>query len=963
MECWRVGIMRNKRETFVCICLILVLHVICIDLQASSIVVGKQRYIVTVWSIEDGLPQNSVLSMIRTRDGYIWFGTQSGLVRFDGVRFQVYNRWNTPGLKNDSILCLYEDKNGALWVGTDGGGISRLKEGKWSVYYTAGQGLSNNTVRAIIGDKNNTLWIGTNNGLNRLKGEEIKAYTVEDGLSAYSVSSLKLDSSGTLWIGTVGGGINLMKNGKFLPAPTPLEDILAGAEVTTLHQDGSGSLWIGTEKGLYSQKTKKRLLSGNSIQAIREHSSGTLWVGTDGEGIYRLTKDGHIIDSITIRQGFPDDFIHSLMEDREGNVWIGTYTAGLVRLKKSRVRSITTGNGLPENRVHTMLRDHEGSLWVGTDRKGLSKIKGNQVISTFTMADGLSGNKVRTLFLDNEKNLWIGTTSGLNRVKITGGQFQVNAYTTDNGLSSNNVTAIFQDRTGSLWIGTANGLNRLKHEQFTTYHQEAGLSDITIRTIGENREGKLQVGTRAGLFLLKNGKFRNFAADAPASDKPFHFDYDVLAFYEDSRGHLWVGTNGSGLIRFPQAKPGPYTIFTKKSGLPNNYIFSISEDSRGHLWMSSYKGVFVLRGINTSQEGPRLGDPDILTVVSFDEKEGMNSSECVMTGHPSAWKTKKGILYIPTVKGIAVFDLDRFWENIIAAAQTPPVVIENVIADNQSISLNGMLPAPTRMVEIYFTALSFTAPDKLRILYKLEGYDPQWQEATPEATPQQKRMVLYVNLAPGDYCFNVIACNNDGVWNHEGARFKFRVKAPFYKGPVFYGLLLLLVCLIAGGTGWYLYSRAKKKRAEIAEKEKSELKEKYKTSALLPETVEQVLPRLTRLMEEEKLYLDPDLTLKKLSERLHVHYNHLSQIINEHLGKSFNDYINAFRIEEAKQRLADPGEARKTVLEIAYDTGFYSKSVFNTAFKKFTGKTPSQFRKEQSAGSVGHERWPRRGLT
>jgi ligand-binding sensor domain-containing protein/AraC-like DNA-binding protein len=946
--------MRNKRETFICICLILILQVIGVDARASSIVVGKQRYIVTVWGIEDGLPQNSVSAMIRTREGYTWFGTQSGLVRFDGVRFRVYNRWNTLGLKNDRILCLYEDKSGALWVGTDGGGISRLKEGKWSVYYTPAQGLSNNTVRAITGDKNNTLWIGTDNGLHRLKGKEIKVFTVEDGLSAYSVSSLKLDSGGTLWIGTIGGGINLMKNGKFLPAPPPLEHILSRAEVTTLHLDGSGPPWIGTEDGLYSQKIKKSLLPGNSIQAIYEDSSGTLWVGTDGEGIYRLTKDGRIIDSITIRQGFPDDFIHSLMEDREGNVWIGTYTAGLVRLKKSRVRTVTTGNGLPENRVQTMLRDHEGFLWIGTDRKGLSKIKGNKVIRTFTAADGLSGSKVRALFLDNGKNLWVGTTSGLNRVQITGGKFQVNAYTIDNGLSSNHITAIFQDRTGSLWIGTDNGLNRLKNGKFTSYRQEAGLSGITIRTIGENREGNLQVGTRAGLFLLKNGKFRNFAADAPVTGKPFHFDYDVLAFHEDSRGHLWVGTNGSGLIRFPQAKPGPYSVFTEKNGLPNNYIFSIGEDSRGRLWMSSYKGVFVLPAKNTFPGGPAPGPPDILTVISFDEKEGMNSSECVMTGHPSAWKTKNGTLYIPTVKGAAVFDLDRYPGNIAPAAQAPPVIIENVIADNQSISLNGRLPEHTRVVEFYFTALSFTAPDKLRIFYKLEGFNLQWQEALP----QQKRMVFYVNLAPGDYCFNVIARNNEGTWNHEGARFNFRVEAPFYKRPVFYGLLLLVVGLIAGGFGRYLYSRAKKKRLEIAEKEKPEPKEKYKTSALLPETVEQVLPRLTRLMEEEKLYLDPDLTLKKLSERLQVHYNHLSRIINEHLGKSFNDYINTYRIEEAKKRLADPGEARKTVLEIAYDTGFYSKSVFNTAFKKFTGITPSQFRKEQSGGGSFLEKSP-----
>jgi ligand-binding sensor domain-containing protein/AraC-like DNA-binding protein len=935
--------MRNKRETFIGICLILILHVIGVDVRASSIVVGKQRYIVTVWGIEDGLPQNSVSAMIRTRQGYTWFGTRSGLVRFDGIRFRVYNRWNTPGLKNDRILCLYEDKSGALWVGTDGGGISRLQEGKWSVYYTPRQGLANNTIRAITGDKTNTLWFGTDNGLHRLKGKEIKVFTLEDGLPAYSVSALKLDGSGTLWIGTVGGGISLMKNGKFLPVPPPLQDILAGTEITTLHLDGSGSLCIGTEDGLYCQKMNRRLLPGNSIQAIYEDGSGTLWAGTDGEGIYRLTKDGRIIDNITLRRGFPDDFIHSLMADREGNIWIGTYTAGLVRLKKPRVRSLTTRDGLPENRVQTMLMDHEGFLWVGTDRKGLSRIKDNKVIRTFTAADGLTGGKVRALFLDNGKNLWVGATSGLNRLQITGNKFQVSTYTMDNGLSSNHITAIFQDRGGSLWVGTINGLNRLKDGQFTIYRQEAGLSGITVRTIGENRGGNLQVGTEAGLFLLKNGKFRNFAADAPVSGKPFPFDYDVLAFHEDSRGNLWVGTNGSGLIRFPQAKPGPYSVFTEKNGLPNNYIFSIGEDSRGNLWMSSYKGVFVLRGINTFPGGPVPGAPGILTVVSFDEKEGMNSSECVMTGHPSAWKTKNGTLYIPTVKGAAVFDLDRYPENTAAAPQAPPVIIENVIADNQPVLLNGRLPAHTRVVEFYFTALSFTAPDKLRILYKLEGFNRQWQEALP----RQNRMAVYVNLAPGNYCFNVIACNNDGTWNHEGARFKFRVEVPFHKRPLFYGLFLLVVGLIAGGTGWYLKSRAKKKRAQIAEQEKPEPKEKYKTSALLPETVEQVLPRLTRLMEDEKLYLDPDLTLKKLSERLQVHYNHLSRIINEHLGKSFNDYINTYRIEEAKKRLADPREARKTVLEIAYDTGFYSKSVFNTAFKKFTGMTPSQFRNEQ----------------
>jgi ligand-binding sensor domain-containing protein/AraC-like DNA-binding protein len=945
---------------FLC-CFFFIFFILSTAIWGSFLETGGRRYTVTAWGIEDGLPRNSVLGLVQTREGFIWIGTQSGLVRFDGVGFRVYNRWNTPGLKNDYILCLYEDKNGALWVGTGGGGISRLKKGNWTAY-TMGQGLPGNTVRAIAEDPDHALWIGTDNGLKRLEGEKIKTYSVEHGLSAFSVSALMADPDGTLWIGTRGGGLNRMKGGKLFAAPNFPGDAFAGREITVLHRDRSGSCWVGTDDGLYYIKNgiKKVFLAGNSIRALLEDHGGTLWVGTDGEGIYRLTTGANPIDipaPVTTRQGFPDDFIQSLAQDGEGNLWVGTFTTGLVRLKESRVGVITTENGLPENRVHTLLQDHDGFLWAGSDRSGLARIdvKTNRVIRTYTTADGLSGNSVRALCADRDKNLWVGTTTGLNRVNITGNTFRVDIYTTKNGLASDYITALFQDRDGSLWIGTHEGLNRLKDGQFKLFGGKAGLSGILIRTVGEDRAGNLLVGTGAGLFLFspQDNRFRNFAAEFTPSGQGQapDFTYDVSAFHEDLRGYLWVGTNGSGLLRIKRqpGKPGTsgvYTLtpLTEADGLPNNYIFSITEDSSGGLWMSSYRGVFVLPGLRLSQTESDPPGFEPLTVVSFDEKEGMTGSECVMTGHPSAWKTREGKLYIPTVKGIAVFDLDVKGKTAVPPPP-PPVIIENVIVDNRSVLWDEMaprsFPVGIRVVEFYFAALSFSAPDKIRTWYKLEGFDRQWQEASPK----QKRMVFYVNLPAGDYCFNVIACDNRGAWNYEGARFKFRISVPFHKSPLFYGLILLLAVLLVGGAA--RYAAARKKRARAAEEEKPEPGEKYKTSALLPETVEQVLPRLVRLMEEEKLFLDPGLTLKKLSERLHVHYNHLSRIINERLGKSFNDYINSYRIAEAKKKLADPREARKTILEIAYDTGFYSKSVFNTAFKKFTGMTPSRFKKTQ----------------
>lgn len=948
-------------------------------LFSSTVDAGGQRLIATAWTIEHGLPQNSVLCLIQARDGYLWFGTESGLVRFDGANFRVINRWKTPGLRSDRILTLFQDSRGTLWAGTDGGGISKLVNKKW-VTYTTGQNLSDNTVQAIIEDKNGNLWLGTTNGLNRMKGESFTSFNIEHGLPAYSVTALALMED-SIRVGTLGGGIIRLQDNHFLPKL--YADTFTGSEISLLHHGPDRALWIGTGDGLYySEKPDapkpsplQHYLSGNSIRDLIQDSDGNLWVATDGGGLFRIPpkKENTPISStinstlnISTRHGLPDDFIHSLLQDNEGNMWLGTYTTGLVRLKSTGITSITTRNGLPENKIQTLLTGENGYLWIGTGRKGVAlmeKVNDSfRLKYTITKKDGLSRNNVQALYQEKDKNgspvLWVGTTSGLNRITLAdnlGSIISLDIFKNFKGKTrdSRNITAVFRDNAGQLWVGTANGLFRLDELTGTASPCVLEKNPLAhhVRTITGNDKGNLGnllVGTRGGLFILKDlsGAAPVYVA-IPGPEPDFY--YDITAVKEDSRGDLWAGTNGSGLIRLKKGDPATRTVFTTQHGLPSNYIFSINEDSSGSLWMSSYKGVFVQRRARPDAD-PQPGDFRSFTIGTYDEKEGMNSSECVMTGHPSASVTKTGRLFVPTVKGVAILDLP----GITPAAAAPPVRIIQVTADNRTLPHETAgpptLPENTQSLTIFFNAVHFTSPQKIRFRYKLEGFDDQWQEAT--ALPGKEQNSMYWYLPPGDYAFNVIAAGNDSPWSETGSRFRFMVEAPFYKRALFYALLLLAATLLAAGI--YLFLQRRKKDKELPGKTgeaspPGETREKYKTSALLPETVQQVLPKLNKLLDQEKVYLDPELTLKKLAAQLNVHYNHLSQIINEHLGKSFNDYINSYRIEEAKRKLQDPAEARKTVLEIAYDTGFYSKSVFNTAFKKFTGMTPTQYKKNTSA--------------
>jgi len=873
------------------------------------------EYLLRTWTVQSGLPINSITALIQTQDGYIWVGTRAGLSRFDGVRFTTFTRQNSP-LSNDRITSLYEDSNKVLWIGTDGGGLYSCEKGLWQ-NFTANDGLSNAHVRTIIGDWKGDLWVGTDYGLNRISQDGIHVYTEEDGLYDNIITDLCLDNWGILWIGTLRGG--LARFNERVIAVYGYEEGLLNSSVLSLASDRLGNIWIGTLEGLYLLSSGERIIhpvsdtSYTPITHLMEDSLGNLWMATMADGLKRMAGD--TLTGLSTDEGLPDDFIRCLLVDRDENIWIGMDTGGLVQLRDPLVRNITGDDGIPESAVSAVMEDRRGFLWVGTRNSGLRKMKNDRIIETFDAQTGISSNKVRILFEDSDANLWVGTEDSGLAILQKGRWNKINS---ESGLSSNHVTAILQDKKGVIWIGTDKGLDRFRDGKIDPPGAFAGLAGYQVQALLETRDGLLLAGTSQGLFKIKEKTVEKI--DLTRND----FEPEIVSLYEDTEGILWIGTNGDGLLSRDEGK---VTVFTTAEGLRDNYIYSLTEDRHGNLWMSTNRGVIRI-GLKVLNDYAG-GKIRYLVPAFFDEAEGMTGSQCSGEGQPSVWKDGSGRLYYPTGKGIAVFDPGK-----ISIETAPPLtVIEAVLCDGKPVGSHDLLCFPHRSetLEFHFTALDFRAPEKIRFKYRLEGYKEEFVYLPLDA----ERAARYVNLSPGEYRFMVHAVSNDGVWDENGAFFAFEVLPSFFQKPAF-TVLVVLAVLLAVGTVLFINRQRKQKRR----------RDKYKTIPIDSKRIEDVIAKLLHLMDEERLFLDPDLTLNKLSLRLRVHYNHLSRIINERFGLSYNDFINKYRIEEARKRLTSTEEKESTVLDIAYSTGFYSKSVFNAAFKKFTGMTPTEYRQK-----------------
>jgi len=887
--------------------------------QANPRTNSYQYNILDEWKKDEGLPQNSVTAITQTADGYLWFGTTDGLARFDGIHFSIFNSSNNPQFKTNRISCLFPDRDGSLWIGTEGGGLLHYQDQKFTLYTTE-DGLASNYVTEIIQDSKSSIWIGTpDKSLCSFQNNNFIKYGSESGLKNENIQSLLDDDTGTLWVGTY-GGLYKLRNDEF--ERIDLGENPIGSIISKIYQDREGLIWIGSNNGLAvienSQvKTIARKEDGllsQWITAITSNRRGNVWVGTTN-GLQIITKDRK--GNLGIEKVLDKIPVTGILEDHEHSMWITILGDGVKRFRAGKFLGYTFREGLSNSLPLSLFEDSERKLWVGLNNGEINILDPEKDrFHAFSKQQINSSDGIRAICQDRTGNIWIGSYGGgMYKYDHAG---RIRKFTETDGLISNLARTLYVDSRGTLWIGTRFGLSVLAGGRFVNYTTEQGLPSNIILCIREDNKGKIWVGTGEGIACFFDKRFESFPLEGNLASLP------VLSIFPDEAGVLWVGTEGGGLVKI-EGKTS--TSINISNGLPSNIICNILEDEHQSLWLATDKGI-----LQVSKEELKLvceRRKAELNYRYYDTSDGLPSNECGKWSQYSILKRKDGSLWFVTINGLCMIDP----ENIMLNKTPPPVRIEEIFVDGGKIPppIRDKPLSPKNTISFKFTALTFISPLKVKFRYMLENHDHDWIEIQPG----KKRRFTYRKLKSGRYTFRITACNSDGVWNPKGDAVSFNIKKAFTRNPYFF-LLLVFLILFSGSSVYFLRAR---KLFVFSSK-------KYKFSTLSPEKKDEYLEKIMEVLEKEKIYREEKLTLGKLSEILSIPTHHLSQVINEKLQKNFNDLINTYRIEEAKKKLLESEKERTTILEIAYDVGFNSKSVFNQAFKKYTGMTPSRFRKK-----------------
>jgi len=887
-------------------------------------------------SINDGLSQSTVRTILQDSEGYMWFGTQDGLNKYDGYNFTIYKNDlnNDNSLANNDITSLVEDGEGNIWIGTNGGGLDKFnKESEIFSHFKASK-VDVNSV--------------TNN----------------------FIFSLYIDSSGLLWIGTVRGGLNIMniQSGKIKNVNTVYSQ-LENTEVLAINEDKKGDIWLGTNIGLYkvikatSEVIEYKLNNDNSISlnsrdvhSIFKDRSGDLWIGSYGGGLSKYDYENDKLiqhQKSTPTKKFQQDleYITGITEDENGNLWFSTWGNGIKKFNKKTNEFIRYINdpdnpeSLSYNTIWTIYIDKSNLLWIGTYGTGLNKLvlsknKFKGYKSEVNNPNSISSNSVRGIYEDKDGVLWVGGYGGLNKInrktnKIKhfigdknihigstysilpdnentdllwigtegGGLYKFNKKTeifTSVYSSELDVTHIFSiqdDKEGNLWLGAQSGFYQFNKKtlKYSEVFRDASARGILLKSyvtvIYIDSKGVIWVGTNGKGLIKFNKNTREFITYLYNSENPFSINNSAIkSIYEDSNGVFWIGTDGGGINKFNVVSE-QFTHYTENDGLPNNVVYGILEDNDQNLWLSTNKGISKF-------------DKRNIVFKNFTVEDGLQSNEF---NTASYFKSNSGELFFGGVEGLNSF----FPSQIKINKHIPPIVITKFKTYGKELNFQEILSSNKEVELTYkdnyisfeFAALDYNSSDQNQYAFKLEGFDDNWIYSGT------RRFTSYTNLEGGNYVFRVKGTNNDGVWNETGAAIPIYVKPPFRKTIWFVVLCGLSLIIIV-----YVVFKIRLNQVRLKTKNQYLKNQNEEKIALLKEVhhrmknnlqmVNSLLKFQSREIEDEKIvdmFKDAQnrvLSMSLLHEKMYNSIDLQHVDIEEHLTLLIKDLVKSYAFEK-----------------------------------------------------------------